>query len=324
MSKRKFVTLALLVIVVTGAVWWYAYLKLHQTELEISERDIAEKIGLIGKVAITILYDNNPYDQRLKTAWGFSCLIDTMETKILFDTGRDSNILLGNIAKLGIDVRGIQIVVLSHIHEDHVGGLFGILEKNSYVKVYVPLSFTDSFKLRVKQYGCEIVDVGEAANICEGVATTGELGIGIKEQSLIVNTWKGLVVITGCAHPGIVNIVRKAKQLIGEVIYLVIGGFHLGGASEDEILSIIEQLKSLGVAEVAPCHCTGDLARRMFEEAFGENYVEAGVGRIIDIQQPPYDLTISISATISSDANRPKLRDEFHTNSDSLNLNGNI
>ena len=109
------------------------------------------------------------------------------------------------------------------------------------------------------------------------MATTGELN-GIKEQSLIIATSKGLIVVTGCAHPGIVNIVKKAKELTGKDVYLAIGGFHLSGASQRTISSIIEELKALGVKKVAPCHCSGDLARRLFKEKFGEDYLEAGVG----------------------------------------------
>jgi 7,8-dihydropterin-6-yl-methyl-4-(beta-D-ribofuranosyl)aminobenzene 5'-phosphate synthase len=103
-----------------------------------------------------------------------------------------------------------------------------------------------------------------------------ELGIAIKEQSLIIATAKRLVTVAGCAHPRVVNIVKKAKELTSMEVY-VLGGFHLVGASENTILSIIEQSGELGVAKVAPCHCSGNRARTLFREEFGKDYIEAGV-----------------------------------------------
>ena len=229
-------------------------------------------------MALTIVYDDNSDDEGLRTAWGFGCYVDVDGVKILFDTGGDSHILLHNMAKLNIDVKEVEIIVLSHIHGDHVGGLFGVLELNSGVRVYLPASFPDDFKRRVNYYECEVIEVKDALKICNGVATTGELGTAIREQSLVLATAKGLVIITGCAHPGVVNIVKEAKQLTGMEVHLVLGGFHLGGASENMIISVIEQLRELGVEKVALCHCSGDRARALFKAEFGEDYVEAGVG----------------------------------------------
>jgi 7,8-dihydropterin-6-yl-methyl-4-(beta-D-ribofuranosyl)aminobenzene 5'-phosphate synthase len=114
------------------------------------------------------------------------------------------------------------------------------------------------------------------------VYTTGELGNGIKEQSLIVTSSQGLVVITGCAHPGVVNIVRKARDMLAEKpVYLVIGGFHLSRAATPEIESIVEGFRQLGVRKVAPCHCSGDETRKLFREEYGEDYIDSGVGKII-------------------------------------------
>jgi 7,8-dihydropterin-6-yl-methyl-4-(beta-D-ribofuranosyl)aminobenzene 5'-phosphate synthase len=186
--------------------------------------------------------------------------------------------------RLGITVGEIEAIVLSHIHGDHVGGLLGILSENSRVDVYLPASFPDDFKSRVKAYGSNLIEVHGASKICEGVMTTGELGLGIREQSLILNSERGLVVVTGCAHPGIANIVETAIQLTKRDVYLVVGGFHLSGATKEEILSVVERLRSLGVSNVAPCHCSGDLARRIFKDSFGAGYIDAGAGTIIRIE----------------------------------------
>lgn len=234
-------------------------------------------------MTITIVFDNNEYDARLATAWGFSCLVEGPERTVLFDTGGDSGQLLGNMLALGIDPQDVDAVVISHVHGDHLGGLAGFLEENSAVTVYLPQSFPQSTKDATREAGAELVEVDGSVEICEHVYSTGELGDRIKEQSLIVETEAGLVVITGCAHPGVVSIVRQAKELTGEDVHLVLGGYHLGSASSTQISRVVADLRALGVQRVAPCHCTGDEATRMLAEEYESDLVEAGVGLVITI-----------------------------------------
>ena len=242
-------------------------------------------------LTITIVYDNNVYDPRLKTVWGFSCLIEYRRRVILFDTGGDSPTLLANMAALGIDPGEIEAVVLSHIHGDHTGGLSGILEMaGDDLTVFVPRSFPARFKDAVwtkaqtfDRLRTSLVEVAGPMDISEGVYTTGELGTGIIEQSLVVRTDGGLVVVTGCAHPGIVEVVRKAKALSGDEVYLVLGGFHLGGKSRKEIEGIISEFRRLGVRKVAPCHCTGEQAIRMFRQEYGQDFIQAGAGTVVRV-----------------------------------------
>ena len=235
----------------------------------------------VKNLSITVSYDNNPYKERLTTAWGFSCVIRGTEKTILFDTGGDGSILLTNMEKLGISPKEIDLVALSHIHGDHVGGLPGFLRKNPEVVVYLPKSFPEGFKDEVKEYGAKIMEVQRPLKICEGVYSTGELGTWIKEQSLIIHTEKGLIVITGCAHPGIVKIVNEAKDLAKGDVLLVMGGFHLGGESKGEIENIVSSFRKLGVSHVGPCHCSGDAARQLFKKEYGENFINVGVGRVV-------------------------------------------
>jgi 7,8-dihydropterin-6-yl-methyl-4-(beta-D-ribofuranosyl)aminobenzene 5'-phosphate synthase len=240
-------------------------------------------------MTITVVYDNNPYREGLQTAWGFSCAIIGAEKTILFDTGGDGSILLGNMEKLAVEPNSIDTVVLSHIHGDHTGGLDSFLEKNSDVTTYLPKSFPKKFKDNVLSFRSKIVEVEQSLKICEDIYSTGELGRWIKEQSLIVRTDKGLIVITGCAHPGIVKIVNTAKDLMRapdlrepkDDILLVMGGFHLEWATKGKIEKIISAFEKLGVRYVGPCHCGSDKARSLFEKRFGKNYINVGAGKVV-------------------------------------------
>ena len=280
MNSRSLFALILSLIIVI-ALPAYVSRFMHRTTEELPNETPME-LGDCG-VTMTILYDNNPHDPRLRTAWGFSCLITLKTTTILFDTGGDGRLLTENMAKLGVNTNSIQIIILSHIHGDHTGGLEAILEDTNNVTVYLPASFPSSFKRNVEGRRGSVVEVQQAMEVCECAATTGVLGVGIEEQSLMVKTREGLVVVTGCAHPGVVNIVREAKELTGDEVYLVLGGFHLASKSEKEITQIISEMKGLGVRKVAPCHCSGSTARRLFKESFKADYIEAGVGMILRI-----------------------------------------
>ena len=234
-------------------------------------------------ITISILYDNYIFTEGTQTDWGFSCLIKGTEKTILFDTGTKPDVLLHNIKALKVDPREVQLVALSHIHGDHTGGLAAFLKENSKVSVYVPVSFPEDFKKGVENTGAKIVSVDKPMAICGGALSTGEMGTSIKEQGLILDTEKGLVFITGCAHPGIVDMVRRAKEILDKNIYLVFGGFHLLQKSDAEMKDIIQQFKELGVSKVGATHCTGERQIELFKEAYGENFVQMGVGRVIRI-----------------------------------------
>jgi len=249
----------------------------------------------VKNLTITVVYDNNPYKQELETDWGFAAFITGTEKTILFDTG-GGQLLLDNMQKLAIEPDKVDVVVLSHIHSDHTGGLSSFLEKSSNVIIYLPVSFPKKFKDNAGNSGAKIIEVNpvrskasisngvnESERICENVYSTGQLGKLIKEQALIIRTDKGLVVITGCAHPGIVNIVNTAKALIKDDILLVMGGFHLEWATKGRIEKIISAFKQLGVRYVGPCHCSGRKARSLFEKHFGSNYINIGAGKVITL-----------------------------------------
>ncbi len=237
----------------------------------------------VPSVTITVIFDNNTFDPRLKTAWGFSALVEYGRHTLLFDTGGDGRILRENMRILGIDPTRIESVVLSHAHGDHTGGLAAVLESASHPVVYLLPSFAEAYKEDTGRKA-KVVEVSRGLMITEGLYTTGEIAGGIPEQALIVHTPEGLIVITGCAHPGIVDIVELARGIIESPISLVLGGFHLSSKSNSEIEAILNDFQGLEVSQVAPCHCTGELAIRMFAERYGDNFIQVGVGSVIQVE----------------------------------------
>jgi len=194
-------------------------------------------------LTITILYNNVGYDPSLETAWGFAALVERNGETLLFDTGGDGAILMRNMNTLGVDPGQIQSVVLSHIHGDHIGGLNALLNTGIMPTIYIPPSFPTNYKNSLKQ-STSIIEVEPGQSIMEGTLTTGEMGTNILEQALIIRTTKGMVIITGCAHPGVDQLVDRAVTLVGDPVYLVMGGFHLGSASNARQASeLVQRLK---------------------------------------------------------------------------------
>jgi len=266
---QKIVILISIILILGMGIYLFS-IREKQIMLEETRTKLETASNEFGKnpeeISIITVYDNYSIDSRLKTDWGFSCLIKAGGKNILFDTGADSETLLSNMEKMKINLQEIDFVFISHLHQDHTGGLPGILEIKPDLKIYKPESFSGSMQ------------------IVNEVWTTGSLGGSIKEQSLIISSDQGLIIITGCAHPGVTDIIKKAKEMFpNQTVYLVLGGFHLSGASGSELRSIISDFRKSGVQKVAPCHCSGDKCRELFKEEYGDNFIENGVGKIIEI-----------------------------------------
>ena len=210
---------------------------------------------------VTIIYDNTAYKKGLKADWGFSCLVDVFNRKILFDTGTDGNILLSNMKKLGIQPKEIQDIFISHYHFDHTGGLSMFLSVNNKVTLWSPPSFDESVNAK------KIIKVNKPMKLYEGIYSTGELE-GI-EQSLCIRTKKGIVVIVGCSHPKIDHILQTASQF-GKV-YGIIGGLHGNPPEPLENLDLI-----------CATHCTQYKSK--IKSLYPEKYIEGGAGKIIEIE----------------------------------------
>lgn len=208
---------------------------------------------------VTVIYDNISCREDLRADWGFSALIEAKGRRILFDTGARGAILLGNMRALGLDPGTIEEVFISHPHADHTGGLSDLLRINP-VRVVVPLSSPAPL-------GVDLLRVAEPLEIHPGIYSTGELA-GI-EQSMAIDSGSGIVVISGCAHPGVGRILDAASRF-GEVKGLI-GGLH--GFSD------FDRIKDLDL--ICPVHCTQH--RSAILVRFPETSMEGGAGTVIDI-----------------------------------------
>ncbi len=235
---------------------------------------------------IKILFENKRISNAFFLGWGVSYLI---EDRILFDTGEEWDSLLNNMNVMDVAMNDIKKVVISHEHFDHTGGLWEILRKNHGLDLYICQGFDRRFKDKAKLYGCNIVEIGDSfTRITDNIYTTGQIetALGfdyIVEQSLVLDTDKGLTIVTGCAHPGIINIVKRVKENMKKDIYLVMGGFHLLDEPVKKIEGVINELKTLGVRYVGPSHCTGEDAERIFKESYMGNFIDIKAGKTIEV-----------------------------------------
>ncbi|MEW6557696.1 MAG: MBL fold metallo-hydrolase [Elusimicrobiota bacterium] len=232
------------------------------------------KIKIVAEASTTM--------QRLFVGWGVSFLVGD---DLLFDTFSSEKILASNFKKLTEDVKKLKYVVLSHEHWDHIGGLRYVLKNNPDVKVFICPNFSQNLKEKIKKYDVEVIEMKNFAEIKRGIFTTGEImgeynAKPMPEQSLIIRNNK-ISIITGCSHPGIIAIIKKVKQVFSEPVGLVLGGFHLHDKLEFEVQQIAREFRDLGVEKIAPCHCTGALAKEVFRKEYGGNFVEIKTGVIL-------------------------------------------
>jgi len=211
---------------------------------------------------ITVVYDNEVKKEGLRAGWGFSALIeDEKRPPLLFDAGADSSTLLHNMKELNIDPQDIGIIVISHAHGDHTGGLTGILGMNEIAELSLPSSFGRAF------LGRKVTMVKDPIQIRDNVFSTGELK-GV-EQSLALKTDRGIFVLTGCAHPAMKSILGAAAKF-GK-LYGIAGGFH--GFSNFSAFS--------DLSLICPCHCT--IYKQEIRDFFKDKALQCGAGLVIEL-----------------------------------------
>lgn len=295
---------------------------------------------ILTEGSIINLYDAFGKDTSLTKDFGFSCITKYQGKTILFDAGSNADIFKRNVTELGIDVKKIDLVIVSHGHFDHLNGLDYILELNPNVKIYFPYdifwgapvpfdatgqdaSVKDSLprhmqyfdggstKFFIKQSGrfwkANIEFVKASKEILPGlnlIATSSAyMGYfscypnksfvegqfdhpkdeckqtGLPELSLSMKTPKGDVLIVGCSHTGVENIIIETQKFTNAPTDLVYGGFHLLPFDRKQTSNLVDKIKNeLKVMRVAPAHCTGHLAFQLLQKEYATNYLYAGLG----------------------------------------------
>ncbi len=266
------------------------------------------------KTKLTVIVDNIS-NMGLAGEWGLSILAEYGDKKILIDAGA-SDLFLRNMKALGIDVADIDFVVLSHAHYDHANGLPAFLKNNKKAVLYLrdetaPDCYAKKFIFKkyigiprnlLRDHSDRIKMVSGDYMITEGVyliphKTEGLSKIGEKElmcrktkdgwipddfsheQSLVLKTEKGLLIINSCSHGGVVNIINEVRASFpDEHVYGIVGGFHLFRRSDDEIRKVARDIKDTGIEYVCTGHCTKDRAYGILKEELLDRIEQMKVG----------------------------------------------
>jgi 7,8-dihydropterin-6-yl-methyl-4-(beta-D-ribofuranosyl)aminobenzene 5'-phosphate synthase len=274
--------------------------------------------AMITDLRITVLVDDATRDSRLRSEHGLSFWIEADGRKILFDTGQ-GRALEPNAQQLAVDLGQTDAIVISHGHYDHTGGLLRALARSGKAVVYIhPLAFQSKYSRRGKTRSRPIGIPEQVASgllerdrcltftsgpkrICSGVSVTGQIprlatfestsgpffldeqctreDVVADDQALYVESRKGLVVVLGCAHSGVVNTLDYVAKLTGKgSMHAVLGGMHLAKACEERIEATCAALDRYRIGVVAPCHCTGNGAIARLRSWFGERVADCFAG----------------------------------------------
>ena len=234
------------------------------------------------ELEIRVIYDNTSARSDVQADWGFAAVVTFRGRRVLFDSGTKPELFLTNLEKMEVDPSSITQAVISHQHPDHRNGIYELFPLHPSIRIHFLKAFYEKAYEEAATVGMTPNRVTGPFEVEPGVYSTGMISGDPPEQSLAVETSKGIVLLVGCGHPGVVNIVKTVeKQRGADSIRLVLGGFHMLRQNEDEINSQIAELKQLNVHRVMPAHCSGDLAKRLFRDAYGENFETLGAGKVL-------------------------------------------
>jgi 7,8-dihydropterin-6-yl-methyl-4-(beta-D-ribofuranosyl)aminobenzene 5'-phosphate synthase len=268
---------------------------------------------------VTILYDAFGDKSGLTPDWGFAALIEYGGRRILFDTGNDGEIFAHNVRALGVDLKKLDFVVISHRHGDHVAGLGYVLQVNPHVKIYAPKENFGAFGSELPgtffrrdstlpprmryfngtpaarlRFGtawpkANFIWIDSLTEVAPGVDIISTVSqnpgtLELRELSLAIRTPDGVLLIVGCSHPGIENIVRESLRL-DDRVRVIFGGLHLVNTQDQEIDRIATALHDqMHVEHIAPGHCTGEPAFATLQRVFGTQYMYAGLGTATELR----------------------------------------
>jgi 7,8-dihydropterin-6-yl-methyl-4-(beta-D-ribofuranosyl)aminobenzene 5'-phosphate synthase len=234
---------------------------------------------------ITVIFNNVQDNAKFKSGWGSSLLAEHGPESILFDTGPCAESLFFNLDIAGINAKKIRTIVISHWHRDHAGGLEGALRHSpKEITVYLPDTIDDKSLCFIQSFAKSVIVVRKRQEIARGIHSVAMRGLTIREQLLAIEARKGLVVLTGCAHPGIRAIIKEIKQNFGEKIYAVFGGLHLEHYPAFLVGAIGKFLRQAGIEIIGPNHCTGRRAAGTLREIFGEQFLHFPCGAIFEYE----------------------------------------
>lgn len=266
----------------------------------------------------TVLIDNIAKD-KLKGEWGLSIFIEHEDKRILLDTGASSN-FLSNANSLSIPLSKVDYAVLSHAHYDHADGMDSFFKENSKAKFYLSSECKENCygkrwifskyigikKGTMEKYKDRIVYVKGDKVLSPGVSIVSHKTKGLEarakadglcikqggklrldnfahEQSLVIDTNKGLVIFNSCCHGGADTIITEVqKSYPNKKIYALVGGFHLYRASENEVVSLAERIKKTGIERIYTGHCTGKKAFDILKRELGDKAQQLCVGLVIE------------------------------------------
>jgi len=245
--------------------------------------DTLGRTGNKDMFKIHMIYNNTGSCPGLKNAWGLAVWIESADGITLFDTGGDPKILADNLDNLGLDPSLIKRIIISHDHWDHKGGLDMILSRiEGQPDLYVTNNTLEAYTKHCKT--ANVHGVTEPREIVPGIWTTGSLETDYKldnlqEHAIVIHDESSMIMLTGCSHPGIVKLAKRAKEIHpGKKLEFVAGGFHLMRVPADDVREISGQLKALDITRIAPSHCTGDKSIDIFREEWGDRFVEMNLG----------------------------------------------
>lgn len=266
----------------------------------------------------TVLIDNIA-KENLKGEWGLSVFIHHGHTRILLDTGAGGNFAL-NAEKLGIPLKKVDYGVLSHAHYDHADGMDKFFSINTKAKFYLSSECKEncygkrwifSKYIGIKRgvmadYKDRIVYVKGDKVIADGVRIISHKtksleergkkdGLCIKEnkklrpdnfaheQSLVIDTDRGLVIFNSCCHGGADTVITEVqKSFPNKKIYALVGGFHLYKSSDDEVRALADRIKKTGIEKIYTGHCTGQKAFDILKGELGDKAQQLHVGLVIE------------------------------------------